>query len=176
MSEEPPSPGSSGPRRAPSPGSLLRAGKDGPQRVAGSSARWSEAAEQIFLDRLAASNNFTWAAAEVGFSRESIYARARRDPVFAEKMAAARAVGFAHIDGLLAEAAEEFLAGRRPNPDSPLPAMTVRDAIAIRNMHRAAQTGEGKRPAWPARPRSLEEVQSSILAKISAIARRRGLL
>ena len=50
------------------------------------------------------------------------------------------------------------------------------DAIAILKLNRAAQTGEGRRPAWPARPRTLAEVHESILTKLSAIARKRGLI
>jgi hypothetical protein len=158
-------------------GSIARAGKDGPQLVRSRGARWTDEAEDIFLDRLAASNNATWAAEQCGFSREAIYARARRDPGFSERMAAARAHGYARVDELLARSAEDFLAGRAPDPLSPFPAMTVQDAIAILKLHRAVQTGEGGRcPAWPARPRSLDEVRGSILKKLSAIARKRGLL
>jgi hypothetical protein len=166
-------PTSSGPK-----GTIPRAsGKDGPQFIAATGHRWSDEAEGVFLDALAASNNATWAAAQCGFSREAIYARARRDPAFAERMAAARALGYARVDELLARAAEDFLAGRPRDPQSPLPPMSVPDAIAILKLHRSAQTGEGnRRPAWPARRRSLEEVHASILRKLSAIARKHGLL
>lgn len=151
------------------------AGKDGPQLVKPRAHRWTPGIEDIFLDRLAASNNATWAAKEVGFSKVAIYARARRDPGFAQRMAAARAQGYARVDELLARSAEDFLAGT-PDPESPIPPMTVSDAIAILKLHRAEQTGEGRRPAWPARRRSLAEVHESILKKLSAIARKRGLL
>ena len=158
-------------------GSILRCGgKDGPQIIHSSGKRWTDEAEAIFLDALAASNNATWAAAQTGFSTGGIYARARRDPGLAERMAAARALGYARVDELLARAAEDFLAGREPDPDSPFPPMTIDHAIAILKLHRASQTGEGKRPAWPARPPSLDEQRDSILRKLSAIARKRGLL
>lgn len=172
MAEEP----ESG-RRGPA-GSILRSGgKDGPQLIESAGHRWTEEAEDIFLDCLAASNNARWSAAQCGFSTAAIYARARRDPGLAERMAAARSLGYARVDGLLARAAEDFLAGNAPDPDSPLPPMTVQDAIAILKLHRSSQTGEGgRRPAWPARPRSLDEVHASILKKLSAIARKRGLL
>ena len=74
-------------------GVILRAnGKDGPQLVRSRGHRWTEEAEEIFLDVLAATNNATYAAAECGFSTEAIYARARRDPDFARKMGQARAI------------------------------------------------------------------------------------
>jgi hypothetical protein len=163
-------------RRGPQ-GTIARAcGKDGPQLVRSSGARWTDEAEALFLDALAASNNATLAAEQSGFSREAIYRRARRDPAFAERMEAARTLGYARVDELLARAAEDFLAGRPADPASPFPPMTVDHAIAILKLHRAAQTGHGKVPAWPARRRSLEEVHASILRKLSAIARKHGLL
>ena len=157
-------------------GAILRAnGKDGPQLVQSRGHRWTEEAEEIFLDVLAATNNATYAAAQCGFSTEAIYARARRDPDFARKMGQARAIAYGRLEEALAKAAEDHLAGR-PDPDGPFPDMTVADAVAILKLNRAAQTGEGRRPAWPARPRTLEEVHESILTKLSAIARKRGLI
>ncbi|HEX8572156.1 MAG TPA: hypothetical protein VF759_05345 [Allosphingosinicella sp.] len=158
-------------------GAILRShGKDGPQLLRSRGHRWTEESEAIFLDCLAASNNATWAAEQCGFSTAAIYARARRDPAFAERMESARAQAWGRIDEGLARAAEDFLAGRPPDPNRPGPPMTIQDAIAIQKLHRPAQAGEGKRPAWPARPRCLAEVHESILRKFSAIARKRGLL
>lgn len=158
-------------------GAILRpAGKDGPQLVRSSGHRWTEEAEGIFLDALAVSNNATWAAEQCGFSREAIYARARRDPALAEKMAAARALSHGRIEEGLSREAEDFLAGKPPNPDRPGPPMTIQDAIAILKLNRQGRDSEGRRPAWPARRRTLDEVHESILAKLSAIARKRGRL
>lgn len=172
-----------GPKREHSPlgpkGSILRlSGKDGPQRVESSGHRWTEEAEAIFLDALAASNNATWAAEQCGFSRVAIYARARRDPALADKMAAARALSHGRIEEGLTREAEDFLAGKPPNPDRPGPPMTIQDAIAILKLNRQGQGRdvEGRRPAWPARRRTIGEVHDSILAKLSAIARKRGIL
>ncbi|MEA3009869.1 MAG: hypothetical protein QOJ91_1561 [Sphingomonadales bacterium] len=160
-------------------GAILRShGKDGPQLVRSRGHRWTDEAEGVFLDCLAASNNATWAAEQCGFSTVAIYQRARRDPVFAEKMEAARSQAYGRIDEALARRAEDFLAGRPPDPESPIVDMTVQDAIAILKLHRAAQNpgGNARRPAWPARPKSLEEMRDSILRKLSAIARKRGLI
>jgi hypothetical protein len=158
-------------------GTIARAsGKDGPQIVRSDGHRWTDEAEEIFLDALASSNNATWSADQCGFSTAAIYGRARRDPAFHERMAAARAMARDRIDEGLYRAAEDFLAGRAPDPDAPIVVTSVEQAIAIRKLNAPARTGEGRRPAWPARPRSLDEVRGSILAKLSAIARKRGLL
>jgi hypothetical protein len=160
-------------------GAILRShGRDGPQLVRSRGHRWTDEAEEIFLDCLAASNNATWSAEQCGFSKVAIYRRARRDPVFAEKMEAARAQSHGRIDEALARRAEDFLEGRPPDPDSPIVDMTVQDAIAIVKLYKARRDpeGGGRRPAWPARPRSLEEMRDSILKKLSAIARKNGLL
>lgn len=163
-------------RRGPAGTAALASGKDGPQLIRSSGKRWTDEAEGKFLDALGANNNATWAAEQTGFSREAVYKRARRDPAFAERMAAARALGQSRVDELLLRGAEDFLAGRPPDPDSPFPPMTIEHAIAIVKLNRPALTGEGKRAAWPARRRSLEEVHESILRKLSAIARKHGLL
>lgn len=155
-------------------GRIARAsGKDGPQIVQSSGKRWTDEAEEIFLDHLAATCNYTLSAKRTGFSREAIYKRRRRDPGFAARCHAAIAQGVARIDALLVSAAEDMLEGRAPDPDSPLAAMTVKDAIAILKLHRPSVTGEGRRPGWRGRPRSLDEVKDSILRKLSAIERAR---
>ncbi|HEX8525480.1 hypothetical protein [Allosphingosinicella sp.] len=155
----------------------LRDGKDGKQLVSLGSHRITEEDEELFLDHLAASCNVTWAAGQIGFSTVALYKRRRNDPDFAERWDRAVAQGLARIDALLIRRAEEALEGRIPDPESPIPVMTVQDAIAILKLHRDQPGGgEGRRPAWPARPRSLDETRSSILTKLSAIARNRGLL
>ena len=153
-------------------------GKDGPQVIRSSGHRWTDEAEEIFLDALAASNNATWAAEQCGFSKEAIYRRARRDSGFHERMADARALGRGRVDELLVRGAEDFLSGKPRDPESPMPPMTWQDAIAIHKLNLAGQSGEGasRRAAWPARPRSLDETRASILRKLSAIARKHGLL
>jgi hypothetical protein len=169
--------GSEAGRRAGPEGRQIRAGgKDGPQIIHSKGKHLTDKAEEIFLDSLGASNNATWAAAQCGFSTAAIYARARRDPAFAERMAAARALAHGRIDEALNRAAEDFLAGKAPDPEAPLVVTSVEQAIAIQKLNRPTQTGEGRRPAWPARPRTLDEVRGSILGKLSAIARKRGLL
>jgi len=79
---------------------------------------------------------------------------------------------------MLVQRANEALEGFAPDPDAPFPDMSVRDAINILQLHRSSVKGEGKRPGWRGRPRSIDEVRGSILTKLEAIeaARRAGRL
>ena len=161
------------PRAAGRGGLRPHSGKDGAQLVRTGRHRIGEADEQHFLDRLAASANVSLAAAETGFSTVALYNRRRRDPVFAARWDEAIAQAYARIEALLVDRAERALEGRPPDPDSPIPLMTVGEAIAVLKLHRASATGVGNRPAWPARPRALDELRGSILAKLSAFDRAR---
>ena len=97
-------------RRAPSGAGVL-VGKDGPQVIRGTGKRWSEEAEAVFLDHLAASCNVTVSAKEAGFSPEAIYRRRRNDPAFAQRWQAALEQGYARIEALLVQRATEALEG-----------------------------------------------------------------
>ena len=158
-------------------GKIARAGgKDGPQIVNSRGKRWTDAAEELFLDALAASCNVTWAAQQCGFSKEALYARRRRDPAFAARWLDALVQGYFRIEAGLVAAAIATVEGRTPDPDFPIPPMSVADIIAVLKLHRATVHGEGKSPGWRGRPRSLDEVKQSILAKLAAIHRARGTL
>lgn len=163
----------SNPRAAGRGGVRPRGGKDGAQLVRTGRHRIGEADEQHFLDRLAASANVTLAAEQTGFSTVALYNRRRRDPVFAARWDEAIAQAYARIEALLVDRAERALEGRPLDPESPVPLMTVGEAIAVLKLHRSAATGTGNRPGWPARPRALDELRGSILAKLSAFDRAR---
>ena len=176
--------------KAPAPaGTCLRgSGKDGPQLIRSAGARWTDEAEVVFLDRLAASCNVSWAAACAGFSTAAVYRRRRRDPGFAERWRAALAQGYARLEaGLVRAACATFATHERPDddegedalfvpdPEIPFLPMTVGEAIAILKLHRASVEGAPARyPGWRGRPRSLEEVHASILAKLQAIEAQRN--
>jgi len=152
-------------------GSIIRAsGKDGPQRIATGGHRWSDAAEALFLDHLAASCNVTHAAGVVGFSTVAIYKRRRSDAGFAARWQAALEQGYARLEISLVQRAIDALAGFAPDPDVPIPPMSVKDALAILQLHRATVRDDGARhPGWRGRPRSLDELRDSILTKLEAI-------
>ncbi|HTU12597.1 MAG TPA: hypothetical protein VMG08_17030 [Allosphingosinicella sp.] len=168
--------GKGAPRGAQGPaGTILRAGgKDGPQLIASRGKRWTDAAEELFLDRLAASCNVTLSAKACGFSREAIYARRRREPRFAQRWDEALRIGYPRLEAALVEAAVNTMEGRPPDPASPIPPMSARDAIAVLKLHQDRVHGTGRRPGWRGRPRSLAEVKASILKKLAALHRARG--
>jgi hypothetical protein len=146
------------------------AGKDGPQVIRSTGGRWSDEAEAVFLDHLAASCNVAAAADACGFSCAAVYKRRRRDPAFARRWQAALEQGAQRLNALLLQRAIEALEGFAPDPDTPIPEMTVKDALAILGHHRReVEGGPRSRRQW-ARPRSLDEMRDSILAKLAAIA------
>lgn len=151
------------------PGIILRAsGKDGPQRVRVAGKWWTEEAEQIFLDHLAASCNVSWSAAEAGFSTVTVYNHRRTDPAFAAKWEAALEQGYVRLETELVGTAGAYLDRLKLDPDLPLKAVTMRDAISLLGMHRTRGLGAGP-GRFQARPRTLDEVRDSILAKLEAI-------
>lgn len=151
-------------------GSAILVGKDGPQLIRSTGKRWTDAAEGMFLDHLAATCNVAASAAAAGFSRTAVNARRRRDPGFAQRWQAALEIGYSRIEALLLRRAEEALEGWAPDTELPIPPMSIKDAIAIIGHHRrAAERGPRSRRQW-ARPRSLDEMRDSILAKLEAFA------
>lgn len=163
-------------RTAPAGSNIRAGGKDGPQVIHSKGKRWTDAAEALFLDALAASCNVRWAAAQCGFTKEALYARRRRDSAFAAKWQDALVQGWFRLEAGLVAAAIATIEGRTPDPDFPIPPMTVADVIAVLRLHRATVQGEGKSPGWRGRPRSLDEVKTSILKKLTAIHRAHGTL
>lgn len=155
------------PPRGPS-GAAILVGKDGPQIIRSTGKRWSDAAEELFLDHLAASCNVTASAAAAGFSKTAVNARRRRDPGFAQRWQAALEIGYSRIEALLLRRAEEALEGWAPDTELPIPPMSIKDALAIIGHHRrAVERGPRSRRQW-ARPRSLDEMRDSILVKLEA--------
>lgn len=155
------------------PGTTLRAGgKDGPQRIASDGSRWTDQAEALFLDHLGASCNVTASAAAAGFSTEALYRRRRTDPEFADRWQSALEQGYVRLEMMLLHGATAR-ANEPARAELPFPEMTVREAIVILQLHRASVKGDGttRGAGWRARPRRLDEVRDSILAKLAAIDR-----
>jgi hypothetical protein len=152
-------------------GMVLRAGKAGQQIVRTQGHRWSDEAEEIFLDALALTGNAAFAADMAGFSVNAVYKRRRRDPGFAARWLHARQQCVARLDLLLIRSAEAALEGRQPDAEAPMPPVSVAEAIAIVKMYGERAGGERRHRDWQARPRELEEVRASILRKLEAIER-----
>jgi hypothetical protein len=153
-------------------GTQLQLGRHGPQRVTTRGHRWSDEAETLFLDHLAATANIIASAKACGFSTQALYARRRTDPAFQRRWDVALAHGYAHIEALLVQRAIEALEGYAPDPDTPIIIrdMTVKDALILLGHHRRTiEGGPRSRRQW-ARPRTLDEMRDSILRKLEAIA------
>src|SRR4051812_28291089 len=162
--------GAARPPRGPA-GIVLRAGRAGQQIVRTGGHRWSDEAEEIFLDALALTGNAAFAADMSGFSVNAVYNRRRRDSGFAARWLHARQQCVARLDLLLIRSAEAALEGRQPDAEAPLAPVSVAEAIAIVKMYGERVGGERRHRDWQARPRELEEVRASILRKLEAIER-----
>ena len=151
-------------------GLAVRRDRNGPQLQRSSGKRWTAAAEERFLDHLAATCNVRASAAYCGFCLSLIYRKRRADPAFAKRWQVALEQGYARLEAMLVQRANEALEGRAPDPDFPIPPMSVKEAMAVLAQHRAAvERHPRSRRRW-ARPRTLDEMRDSILAKLSAIA------
>lgn len=160
-------------------GGLVRRGVNGgAQRIKTGGAFWSEAAEEVFFDHLAANCNVTAAAAAVGFTTPTLYRQRRLRPEFAARWQAALEQGYARLEMALVAAANDTLADAPFDgaPDAlldsgrPIPKMTVEQAMNVLRAHRHNVAGDGRRgPGNPPRRRSLDEVRASIARKVEAI-------
>jgi hypothetical protein len=140
-------------------------------------AQWSEEAEEAFFDSLSATCNVRSSAASVGFTTFTVYRQRRMRPDFAAKWAAALEQGYARLEIALLEAANDSLDGVEFDSERPIPRMSVDQAMNVLRAHRnEVRGGGGGGPGGWARPRSLDEMRASILRKLSAVARKRGLL
>lgn len=153
-------------------GEVIVIGKSGrPQRVSSGSRFWSDKAEQIFLDHLAATCNVRASADAAGFSNVAVYRRRRKWPGFAERWNAALAQGYARLEAVMLANAADTMEGRPPDPDAPVPPMSVADALNLLRLHRAAVKGGAPQDYKHRKMKSLDEVRASIARKLEAIER-----
>jgi hypothetical protein len=154
-------------------GSHVRYGPTGrAQRIKTGGAQWSDEAEELFLDVLAASCNVTMAAEATGFHTQTAYRMRRLRPDFAARWKEALIQGYIRLEFALVEAACDTLANVEFGTDRPIPKMTVDQAMGVLRAHKSEVTGDGRKiPGRHARRRSFEEVRDSIIKKIEAIER-----
>ncbi|HEY0130129.1 MAG TPA: hypothetical protein VGB57_01905 [Allosphingosinicella sp.] len=158
-------------------GSILRYARGGHVKRIRCHSQWSEEAEDLFLDVLAATCNVSLAAEEAGVGHTSVYRQRRLRPDFARKWQAVLEQSYDRLDMALIEAANACVAGEDERGDRPLRAMSVDQAIRLLQLHRASATGAGRRPGWKGGPtRGFDHYRDSIARKIEAIrkARRDG--
>ena len=106
--------------------------------------QWTEETAHRFLAALAGTCNVGMAAAVVGTSQTSAYARRRLDPGFARAWAEALEIGYVRLQANLFEATTCFFEGEPIPDENPIRSMTVAEAIQSLNMHKFAVRGEGR--------------------------------
>lgn len=157
-------------------GSRIRSGRNRRlQRVKTGGYYWSEEAEALFFDVLAASCNVIASAAAVGFTHTTVYRLRRLRADFAEKWQAALEQGYARLEMALVQAAADSLEGVEFDADRPIPKMTAEEALHVLRLHKSEVRGErAGRPGRFAVPRGIEHHRTSILRKIAAVRRMRA--
>lgn len=149
-------------------GTRLRAShKDGPQRIRVNGAWWTDEAEVLFLNHLAASCNVSAAAAAAGFSAVTVYNHRRCDPAFARKWQAALDQGYARLEMELVRHASAMVENFEVDPDAPFKQMTMREAIHLLTIHHRRRDVPAAALSRQVRP--LDDVRDSILRKLEAI-------
>lgn len=162
-------------RLKPVAGRVVRPAKNGKTKIIRARARWSDKAEAIFLEDLAATCNVRAAAAAAGFSTTAIYRRRMHDPGFAAAWQAALEQGYARLETRLVELATASLRTIRIRGDRPPPVVSVADAMNLLKLHRASvRGGPPQRYDARARPPDIEKVRANILRKIAAVERAAG--
>ena len=151
-------------------GAQVRYGEGGRAKlICTSGHRWSDEAESLFFDALAASCNVKHAAAASGFTPPTVYAQRRKRPEFAARWDEALGQGYVRLEMALVEAAVDTFEGVPFDADRPIPPVTVAEAIRLVQLYRGAVKGDGPGPGRRPRRRTLDEVRASIIRKIEAI-------
>ncbi|MES2291040.1 MAG: hypothetical protein V4530_15015 [Pseudomonadota bacterium] len=142
-----------------------------PQIQQNSRKKWTPAVEAQFLDVLSTTCNATRACAEIGWNYSVVYARRRKSPEFAARWQKAWAAGYERVEQLLLQNAVETLEGWQPDPDLPMPRMTVAEALTLVRMEKLVRADPSKRRGSFAKWKSLDDVRASIVRKLAAIER-----
>ena len=152
-------------------GSIVRRDGSGRAKVVKTGGyQWSDEAEALFFDHLAATCNVRSSAAAVGFTTFTVYRQRRMRPDFAATWKAALEQGYARLEMALLEAANDSLEGVEFDAERPIPRMNVEQALNVLRAHRNEVRGDGARgPGRWGRPPRLEDVQASIAMKVRAI-------
>ena len=137
---------------------------------------WSPAAERRFFDVLGATCNVTAALAEVGKSKGSAYAHRKRWPAFAKRWDQVIEEAYAALEIALQQNGENLFSTPDYVPETVIREMTAAHAIHLLHMHKNKVHGIGGRPGHRWRPPpTLDDVRGSILRKLEAVVRARGL-
>jgi hypothetical protein len=135
--------------------------------------QWTARSEDRFLQVFAATCNAKAAYEAAGKSKGSAYSHRRRWPGFDRRWAAAEEQGYWRLEDELVERGANLFSSDELPPDSPMPRMTIDEALQLLRLHQNQVRGTGRAPGRWRRPLTFDEVRGSILRKLSAIARRR---
>lgn len=160
------------PRKSGAAGAIVRPAKNRKTKIIRTTGhRWSNAAEAIFLEHLAATANILASAAESGFSTTAIYKRRMKEPGFAARWQQALEQGYARLEMQLVQTATSSLAGDEIAGDKPIPRMTAAEAMNLLKLHRGqVYGGRAPRYDWRAKPVNVEAVKAEILRKVGVMA------
>lgn len=161
------------PRKCGAVGAIVRPAKNNNTKIIRTTGhRWSNTAEAIFLEHLAASANVLASAAEAGFSTTAIYKRRMKEPAFAARWQVALEQGYARLEMQLVEIATSSLAGEEIAGDKPIPRMTPEEAMNLLKLHRAqVHGGKAQRYDWRTKPVDVEAVKAEIIRKAKLLAK-----
>ncbi|PAX07118.1 hypothetical protein [Sphingomonas lenta] len=135
--------------------------------------QWTPRAEERFLQALARCCNVKRACAVVGLSPASAYNHRRRWHDFARRWDEAIEDGYDELAMSIAASVGAALGDRDMAPELVMPPISLDEALQALRLHKARVLGVGRAPGRWRRPRSLEELSESILAKFEAIERMR---
>lgn len=150
--------------------------REGSQKVRVGDGRWTQEAEDSFLEWLAAGHGIRRSAERAGFSYNAVWARRRLHADFAERWDQAKAQGSERNDFLLLDSVQWTLDPEAVEAAEQLPRPTIAEAIRIQRMFRAGgQSGGGggphRRRGRGPPEKTFEQSMKSILDKIEAIER-----
>lgn len=138
--------------------------------VRSSDKRWSDSAEERFLEALAVTASVTAAARAAGFSTVAIYQRRTGEPGFAARWSAAMDVGYTLLEYLAMKTGTTTLEGKPLAGDHPMPRMTMAEEINLRRLHRAGVRDERpQRSDWRAQEPDIELVRAQALRRVAVV-------
>ena len=138
--------------------------------VATKGKRWSGAAEDIFIETLAATCNVTRSAAACGFSTVIAYRRRLKHAGFAERWKVALENGYTRLELAVVEAANDTMAGEAFAPDRPIPQMTVKEVLSVLQLHKATvRHGQPSGSRWRLKPADPDRARANILKRVAAV-------
>ncbi len=154
-------------------GAIVRPAKNNQTKtIRTSGKRWSDRAEAVFLETIAATANITAAAEAAGFSTTAVYKRRLNEPGFAARWQAALELGYTRLECLVIETGAATLAGEPLAGDHPIPRASFAEVLNLLRLHRAGvRGGRPQRYDWRREEVDIEVVRAEVLRKLEVMKR-----